>query len=201
MFEITLGNWMPPCRALVENVDEWWMIFSIGHKLVIGFSVVSVITGIFIQETFKIAKNDEKIMVMDKARSVKAFNKHIGNLFTHTDADGNGLVSKSEFVTIMNNEAVQDWLGSLDLDVRGEENIDLLWSLIGGSSCDEELTFSQLHQGIRSVRGSATSFALGALTKELRDQYEHSNSMMIEAVERLQEQIWSIHSGSKPGLA
>jgi len=26
MFEITLGNWMPPCRALVENVSEWWML-------------------------------------------------------------------------------------------------------------------------------------------------------------------------------
>merc|ERR1719336_3259276 len=53
MFEITLGNWMPPCRALVENVSEWWMLFSLTHKLVIGFSVLSVITSVFIQETFK----------------------------------------------------------------------------------------------------------------------------------------------------
>merc|ERR1712224_558435 len=29
MFEITLGNWMPPCRALVENVGEGWMVFSL----------------------------------------------------------------------------------------------------------------------------------------------------------------------------
>merc|ERR1711972_207419 len=46
MFEITLGNWMPPCRALVENVSEWWMLFCLFHKLVIGFSMISVITGV-----------------------------------------------------------------------------------------------------------------------------------------------------------
>merc|ERR1712117_961553 len=31
MFEITLGNWMPPCRALVENVNELYMLFSLMH--------------------------------------------------------------------------------------------------------------------------------------------------------------------------
>jgi len=55
MFEITLGNWMPPCRALVENVSEWWMLFSLAHKMIIGFSVVSVITSVFIQETGRVS--------------------------------------------------------------------------------------------------------------------------------------------------
>merc|ERR1711983_67735 len=71
MFEITLGNWMPPCRALVENVHELYMLFSLAHKLVIGFSVVSVITGVFIQETFKVATTDDRIMVMSRERATK----------------------------------------------------------------------------------------------------------------------------------
>merc|ERR1719191_1989783 len=68
MFEITLGNWIVPARALVENVSEWYMVFAIFHKLVIGFSVVSVITGVFIQETFKVATSDDTLMLIQKNR-------------------------------------------------------------------------------------------------------------------------------------
>merc|ERR1719379_2527428 len=75
MFEMTLGNWMPPCRALVENVSEWYLLFNLAHKLVIGFSVVSVITGVFIQETFKVATTDDRIMLMQKERAVKTHTK------------------------------------------------------------------------------------------------------------------------------
>ena len=42
MFEITLGNWMPPCRALVENISEWYMLFNIMHKVFIGFALLAV---------------------------------------------------------------------------------------------------------------------------------------------------------------
>merc|ERR1712000_478352 len=62
MFEITLGNWMPPCRALVENVGEGWLMFFILHRLLIGFSVVAVINAVFMQETFKVATQDDKIL-------------------------------------------------------------------------------------------------------------------------------------------
>merc|ERR1719408_171054 len=64
MFEITLGNWMIPCRALVEEVNEMWMLFFLAHKLIIGFSVLAVITGVFTQETFKVAANDDHNMLL-----------------------------------------------------------------------------------------------------------------------------------------
>merc|ERR1712156_1203768 len=90
MFEINLGNWMPPCRALVENVSEWWMLFSLTHKLVIGFSVLSVITSVFIQETFKVATIDDKIMIMTKERARKTHIRKISALFEHADTNGDG---------------------------------------------------------------------------------------------------------------
>merc|ERR1719192_1106819 len=90
MFEITLGNWMVPCRALVENVSEWYMVFSLLHKMVIGFSVVTVMTAVFIQETFKVASIDDGIMMMTKERAKKTHMKKIGALFDLADADGDG---------------------------------------------------------------------------------------------------------------
>ncbi|CAL1157567.1 unnamed protein product, partial [Cladocopium goreaui] len=45
MFEITLANWPPVCRALTENVTEWFMIFFLVHKVTMGFAVIGVING------------------------------------------------------------------------------------------------------------------------------------------------------------
>merc|ERR1712046_20720 len=85
MFEVTLGNWMPPCRALVENVGEQFIIFFLIYKLVIGFSVLSVISGVFIQETFKVATQDDRIMMMHKERARKTHALKMRALFDHAD--------------------------------------------------------------------------------------------------------------------
>merc|ERR1712129_516901 len=109
MFEITLGNWMPPCRALVENVSEWWMLFSLAHKLVIGFSVVSVITSVFIQETFKVAAIDDKIMIMSTERARRMHIRKINALFGYPDHDGNGFLDTDEFTTVLQDSGIRTW--------------------------------------------------------------------------------------------
>merc|ERR1719356_560904 len=101
MFELTLGNWMPPCRALVENVSEWYLLFNLAHKMVIGFSVVSVITGVFIQETFKVATTDDKIMLMQKERAQRTHTKKMMSLFEYADKDGSGSIDRDEFKMVM----------------------------------------------------------------------------------------------------
>merc|ERR1719242_1052247 len=118
MFEITLGNWMPPCRALVENVSEWYMLFSLAHKLVIGFSVVSVITGVFIQETFKVATTDDKIMVMSKERASKTHKAKMDALFNHADEDGDGFLNPDEYEAVLADPEIRTWLAAMELDVR-----------------------------------------------------------------------------------
>merc|ERR1712176_988638 len=62
MFEIALGNWPPVARILQESVNELWIIFSITHKLTIGFAVIGVINGVFMHETFKVASSDDRTM-------------------------------------------------------------------------------------------------------------------------------------------
>merc|ERR1719291_564831 len=61
-FEMTLANWPPVCRLLMENVSEWFMVICLLHKLTVGFAVVAIINAIFIQETFRIASQDDFVM-------------------------------------------------------------------------------------------------------------------------------------------
>eukprot|EP00929_Paragymnodinium_shiwhaense_P036201 TRINITY_DN19430_c0_g1_i3.p1 TRINITY_DN19430_c0_g1~~TRINITY_DN19430_c0_g1_i3.p1 ORF type:complete len:160 (-),score=48.74 TRINITY_DN19430_c0_g1_i3:508-987(-) len=67
MFELTLGNWVPVSRVLMEKVSEWYFFFTLFHKCVIGFAVVNVINGVFLQKTFAVAAADDHIMMTAKA--------------------------------------------------------------------------------------------------------------------------------------
>jgi len=159
MFEITLGNWMPPCRALVENVSEWYMLFSLTHKLVIGFSVVSVITSVFIQETFKVATIDDRIMMMTKERASNTHIRKIVALFEHADNDGDGSIDCNEFHDVLADPEVKTWLASMELDVRDPVHLFALVDVDG----DGEITVKELVDGVSRLKGAARNYDIVSL--------------------------------------
>jgi len=165
MFEITLGNWMPPCRALFVNVSEWYMLFSLAHKLVIGFSVVTVITAVFIQETFKVATIDDRVMVMSKERAQKKHTGKILALFSVADFDGDGYVDLSEFEAIMSNVEVRTWLASMDIDV-GEPAAFFKMLDVSG---DGKVSFDELLAGVGAFKGGARSYELAKVHQRVQD--------------------------------
>jgi len=163
MFEMTLGNWMVPCRSLVENVSEWYMLFFLMHKFIIGFSVVSVITGVFIQETFKVATSDDQIMMNNKKRTMREHEAKMKEFFAHADADGSGSLDQEEFVEVMHQEKVRTWLSSMGLDV---EDAEMLFQLVNGG--DDHVDAHELVIGASKLKGSARSIDLNILMNEFR---------------------------------
>jgi len=166
MFELTLGNWMPPTRALVEHVHEAYMIFFLMHKFVIGFSVVSVITGVFIQETFEVAQNDDQIMLNNKERTRRKLQKKMAVLFEHADSDGDGNLDCNEFMSVMHDDVVRKWLSSMGLDV--DDAAALFEQLHRG---DHLITADELLLGAQKLRGSARSIDLATLMDECRQHH------------------------------
>merc|ERR1712062_438979 len=116
LFEITLGNWVPVCRLLIENVSEYFMAVCLLHKLTIGFAVVAVINGVFMQETFKCAASDDRIMVRQKEQALKVFRQKMNMLFKQMDQNGDETVSLEEFGDVMADKTVKNWLASMELD-------------------------------------------------------------------------------------
>jgi len=163
MFELTLGNWMPPTRALVENVSEFYMVFFLLHKFIIGFSVVSVITGVFIQETFEDATSDDQIMLNNKKRAIRKHETKMSELFRHADEDNDGSLDRVEFMEVMQDPSVRKWLSSMGLEV---DDVVTLFELVHGG--DNHITAHELVMGAGKLRGGARSIDLITHMTEFR---------------------------------
>jgi len=172
MFEITLGNWMPPCRALVENVSEYYMVFAVLHKFIIGFSVLAVIQGVFIQETFKVSTTDDTIMMIQKERAIKLHEVKMTALFERADESGDGSLDADEFQAVVGDPCVKTWLAAMELDVIDAQ---ILFDLIDNG--DSKITAKELLQGVARLKGFARSIDLVTLLHESRQNREVCNQI------------------------
>ncbi|CAE7221677.1 Cacna1c, partial [Symbiodinium natans] len=174
LFEMTLANWAPPSRALTENVSEFWMFFVLSFQLLVGFSVMKVIMGVFLQVTFYVASNDDVIMMSQKERALKVHTQKMTELFVAADENGNGRLDQEEFETILSDPTCIAWLSAMGFEASMLSGQDLYRLL-----CREEtndLSAEELCKGVAQLKGPATSLNLALLqkdqvqTKELMDQ-------------------------------
>lgn len=156
LFEMTLANWPPVARLLLENVTEFWVPVCLFHKLTMGFAVVGVINGVLMQETFKVAHMDDTVMVREKQRAMRAHLAKMSLLFDEADTSGDGRLDLEEFKSILDDYEVKIWLAAMDLDVSDVE--ELFQMLDDGQ--DGHLSAEELVRGVAKLRGAARAMDL-----------------------------------------
>ncbi|CAJ1366095.1 unnamed protein product [Effrenium voratum] len=164
MFEITLANWPPVCRALTENVTEWFMIFFLVHKVTMGFAVIGVINGVLMQETFKVASYDDTIMMRTKQKAMRNHIKKMQLLFDEADTSEDGKIDLQEFQEILKDNELKAWLGAMELDIR---DVGECWELLQEDAKDRSggLSAEQLVVGVAKLQGTAKSLDLMKVIK------------------------------------
>jgi hypothetical protein len=163
MFEITLANWGPHCRLLMNRVDEWWALFFLAYKCSIGFAVVQVITAVFIQQTFKVASRDEEVMIAEKKAASKAYIKNLGHLFEKLDKSGDGFITQDEFESVLTDKKVRTWFASIDVNVSEASR---LFELLDDG--DGAIMRTEFIDAITNLNGAARGTDMLALTRDLR---------------------------------
>jgi Ca2+-binding EF-hand superfamily protein len=170
-FEQTLGNWVPVGRMLTEEVNEWWIIMVLGYQVSVGFAVVKVIMGVFLQVTFHVASTDKIIMMNQSERAINNHKRKMTLLVAAADEDGTGTIDREEFRQIFDDPIVRQWLASMGLNVSlSVNNADTLFSLVDDG--DGELSVEELIRGVSRLKGPARSIDLEVLirtTQVVRD--------------------------------
>lgn len=164
MFEITLANWPPASRLLAENVSEWFMLFGVLHKLTIGFAVVSVVNGVFMQETFNVAASDDRVMIQKRKRIFQLHRLKMERFFHLADKSSDGAIDIDEFREMTEHKEVSAWLQAMELDVSDP---DKLFLLIDSSRRDGRITLEELIRGVGRLKGSAKSLDVACMLEEV----------------------------------
>jgi len=151
MFEMTLGNWVPVARLLLDGVSEWFMILSLLHKVTMGFAVVGVINGIFIKETFKVAACDDTLMLLDRQRCDDIHKRKMQLFFDAADTDHAGSVDLEEFRAIMQKAPVRTWLSAQEVDATDSDKLFTLLCPKGSNA----LTVDDMVAGVSRLKGVA----------------------------------------------
>eukprot|EP00927_Polykrikos_kofoidii_P006860 TRINITY_DN12787_c1_g3_i1.p1 TRINITY_DN12787_c1_g3~~TRINITY_DN12787_c1_g3_i1.p1 ORF type:complete len:632 (+),score=97.76 TRINITY_DN12787_c1_g3_i1:86-1981(+) len=191
MFEVTLGNWGPPCRILQEEVSEWWVIFFIVYKCVIGFAVVQVITGVFMQQTFKVVARDEQIMINEKKLNSSAVVKNLEKLFEVIDASGDNALSLEELTVCLDDPTVKAWFAALEVD---ESDATKLFDFLEDGS--GKINRRDFIVGIKQIRGHAKSIDLQHILSEVR-AVSHAQKMLAQTLSQRGRQGRS-HTAPEP---
>ncbi|CAK9043780.1 Sodium channel protein type 11 subunit alpha (NaN) (Sensory neuron sodium channel 2) (Sodium channel protein type XI subunit alpha) (Voltage-gated sodium channel subunit alpha Nav1.9) [Durusdinium trenchii] len=173
LFEMTLANWPPVARLLMEHVTEFWMPVCLFHKLTMGFAVVGVINGVLMQETFKVAHMDDTVMVREKQRAMRAHLAKMSLLFQEADTSGDGRLDLEEFKSILDDYEVKIWLAAMDLDVSDVE--ELFFMLDDGG--DGRLSAEELVKGVAKLRGAARAMDLRKIHRLSSDLQEGLTAM------------------------
>lgn len=188
IFELTFANWPVICRLLSENVSEWFALVVLMHKLTIGFAVIGVINGVFMQETFKVASSDNTIMVRTKEKASKAHLKKMTEFFSSLDDSQDGRVSVDEFEAIADDVEVKLWLASMDLDAA---DLTHLFYLLDADR-DGYITLEELTTGVSKLRGTARSIDTISLLHLQRELLVATRNLL-----DVQEQISEVQHHTK----
>eukprot|EP00439_Symbiodinium_sp_Y106_P079711 s768_g18.t1 len=169
LLELTLANWVPASRILTEYVSEYYTIFVLAFQASMGFSVVKVIMGVFLQNTFAVAANDDVIMMNAKDRALQTHKQKmklgyhdsilVAVLFEAADDNGDGRLDRQEFQDILEDPIVARWLSAMGFDTS--DIFDLLCANDAGDLSAEEM----IH-GVEKLSGPASSLNMARLLYE-----------------------------------
>ncbi|CAE7553116.1 CACNA1I [Symbiodinium pilosum] len=167
MFEILFANWGPACRVLVENFSEWFSIFFLFYRCVLGFAVLNVVNAVFVQQTMKTAGSDEELAFKQKEKDAQMYTRKVKRLFQTIDDSGDGTLNLEEFSKLVQSPKLKFWMSQLELEYH-----DLLSLFEFLDNGDGEITLMEFIEGAARLRGGAKALDIWRIETKLEVLFE-----------------------------
>eukprot|EP00929_Paragymnodinium_shiwhaense_P105162 TRINITY_DN7007_c0_g1_i1.p1 TRINITY_DN7007_c0_g1~~TRINITY_DN7007_c0_g1_i1.p1 ORF type:complete len:590 (-),score=105.01 TRINITY_DN7007_c0_g1_i1:249-2018(-) len=164
LYELTMGNWVPISRVVIEHVSEWWMLFFIFYRTIVGFACLKVVTAIFNAETFRVTQIDDDVMLMHKERQVAIHTQRMQQLLLEGDESLDGELNIEEFRSLMYDKGVQKWLSAQEIELK---DVEVAFEMIDSDS-NGRVSAEELVRGLARLKGSARSVDVLTMMQSLR---------------------------------
>ncbi|CAE7873414.1 CCR3, partial [Symbiodinium sp. KB8] len=140
----------------------------------VALAVLNVVTAVFVEYAMKMAADDRDLVIQDTLAKRNKYMQDAMLVFKEADADGSGSITYKEFLDHVEDERVQAFLNSMELD--GIEAIRLfkLLDLDGSGSVEPD----EFVHGCMCLKGMAKTMDLAILLREQRKAMQTWGSFM-----------------------
>ncbi|CAK0839926.1 unnamed protein product [Prorocentrum cordatum] len=134
-----------------------------------GDRYLVVLTGVFLHETFRVAKSDHELMIRGKMRENKALKDQMAILFNDMDTHSTGKVHREDFQATFNHPRVSLYLAALGLSYKDANE---LWGVVmeevGQTPSGGEVSTDDLTWAIGKIRGEGRSVNVVMALQQIR---------------------------------
>jgi len=112
-----------------------------------------VINAVFVQQTIKVAQQDQDVALNEKRKAADSYAKKLRSLLAYVDADHDGCISLEEMKEFQKDPTSQLWMRSLDIE---SSDLEGLFRIIDVDN-DGLITADELMLGAARIQGTAKS--------------------------------------------
>lgn len=184
MFELAMGNWVPVCRLMVEDVNEICGFFILAYVVFMSFAIFKVISAAFIVETNRVVSDCLELVVLQKEQHNKRLQDNFRHVFAEADDSGDGFVSWEEFKDIIGDKRLTMQLSALDFDANVCEG---LFALLDDG--DGKISFEEFIKGVKRLKGPAKSIDVVMMSNQQNLLFDS----VLKIEKAMEHQIRTIH--------
>jgi len=175
-------SWIDAARPLVEIHPALGFTNAL-YVMFVMFCVLNVITGVFVENAFKMNNEDEDRVIMDRIKMQKHWITEVKNLFKKADRQSDGFLDLKEFEDMLQDVRVQHCLSKLGLDADDVNSAHSLFSLFDFAE-NGKVSLDDFAEGIQRVRGTARSIDIVWLM--------HNNRALMTEVSQITKSLESL---------
>jgi len=164
LFQVmSLEGWADIARGVATKQHSAWVFFFMIFIFCTAFAVMHVVVAVIVQNTLQHASNRQSELDTEKERLEQVALVKIVEVFTSSDIDGDGEVTKQEFLAALEKRDVMQLLHEVNVDVMQAESLfDILdYDESGG------LDVFEFVEGVLAARGDAKAADLLAVQCDL----------------------------------
>mmetsp|Transcript_81401 Transcript_81401/g.141001 ORF Transcript_81401/g.141001 Transcript_81401/m.141001 type:complete len:600 (+) Transcript_81401:71-1870(+) len=161
MYEITMGNWVPSCRALHDHASQWFILFYIAYRCMFCFAMLKVIAAVFITETNRVLESDDELTVMKHDRAESNFKHKLARILRAIDPHNkSGKFGWHQLDRIITSQEVSHLITSLHFEIHDFEK--LFWLLDDGSG---EISVDEFVNKMSKLKGLSKTIDMLSMLK------------------------------------
>jgi len=183
-------DWFTMVEPLAEISTLYQVLFAF-YVFFIIIGVLNVLTSVFVQRANELVKLDRDLVIQCQMVSNETFLHEMKAIFDEVDVDGTGTITWEKFWEYVQNEHVQAYFATQQLDTSDARE---LFNLLDADN-KGEVKIEDFVMGCMKVRGQAKSSDMATLLRESKRMGKKTTT----AMRKMDKQLGAILRAMAPG--